>query len=803
MSGLRAWAMGHWLRSIIIASAILMLIGITIGGWAYLASVALKAGEPTAAQALLALDEKKFEDARHIVTRILSSSRVPTNEYGVPLLVLGCVKMHDAEQQSMPDRRRGEYLIASRYLTEARVYGLPGIRELQGSYYLGKCLIESGQFDEGIRVLDEIAQDSSVADRPLRNEALTLLTDTCLLMPSARVTDGLHYNDILLGTKNLSDEARGKAFLQRAECLARLERFPEAKQALSSVPVIPALATETALTQGRILLDEFEAGLRKTRPTEQLQNEIIKTAIDSLLKGTPHNELKDAMAAEPMYEIGRGLALQGKDKSKEALEQFQHTRQRYADTEAGLAAQLGEANLLREAGNFEEALPAYRHVLESYAAIPIYRSRVLPVDRMRAQFVVAVRDYLQNKRYTEALSMLDNFAPLFSREQQLELRGTVLESWGADLLSQATDASNGENGNQTQGMERLRAAGVAFEQLAALRFASREYTTDLWRAAENFFQGHCYSRAVAALTTFLDYEPEVRNAQALLRLGQAQLALGKIPESISAFEECLEFHPLDAATYQARLDCAKAYWRSGKIDRAEELLRENIAGSSLKPASPEWKDSKFELGMLLHQKEKFEDAINELEDAIERYPDDPQRLTAQYVIGECYRRWAQESLKESQQTRAGSEHDKWMQQTTDRLNAALRQFEDVQRTIALKTHDIHKEPLLGPMLRNCYMQEGAVLFDLATLTGAKERYQEAIEVYSNVSSLYPDEPFALETFVQIANCWRRRDRPDNARKAIDQARMVLERLPPNADFSMTTVLSREEWRMLLNNMSNW
>ena len=100
------------------------------------------------------------------------------------------------------------------------------------------------------------------------------------------------------------------------------------------------------------------------------------------------------------------------------------------------------------------------------------------------------------------------------------------------------------------------------------------------------------------------------------------------------------------------------------------------------------------------------------------------------------------------------------------------------------------------MLRNCYMFEGAVLFDLG-------RYKEAIEAYSNVSSLYPNEPFVLETFVQISNCWRRLNRRDNAHGAVHQAQIALERLPADAEFANTTAMNREEWRMLLANMSKW
>jgi tetratricopeptide (TPR) repeat protein len=268
-------------------------------------------------------------------------------------------------------------------------------------------------------------------------------------------------------------------------------------------------------------------------------------------------------------------------------------------------------------------------------------------------------------------------------------------------------------------------------------------------------------------------------------------------------EECIEFHPLDSSTYQARIDCARAYWYQGNTERAEQLLRDNIAGSSLKPSSREWKDSLFELGMLLHEQGQHDSAIGTLEEAVQRYPQDPQRLLAQYLIGESYRRSAREMLERALPTRTSGDLDKNKQQITERLSTALSQFEEVQRAITLRTHDIHSDPLMGTMLRNCYMLEGAVLFDLGSITGQPQRYKDAIEAYSNVSSLYPDEPFVLETFVQIANCWRRLNKSDNARGAVQQAQIALERLPANSDFTSTTALTRDEWKTLLADMSKW
>jgi tetratricopeptide (TPR) repeat protein len=363
-------------------------------------------------------------------------------------------------------------------------------------------------------------------------------------------------------------------------------------------------------------------------------------------------------------------------------------------------------------------------------------------------------------------------------------------------VNRATGDSETLDETRTTGLRHLRAAGLTYEQLAELRFATKFYTADLWRGAENYFHGHNFTHTVKLLNEYFRYEPELRNAEALLRLGQAQLALGDYPRCIAAFEECIEFHPQDGSAYQARIDCAKACWHQGDTKRAEKLLRDNLVGSALKPTSPEWKDSLFELGMLLHETGQHEEAIGTLEEAVERYPQDPQRLVAQYEIAESYRRWAKESLDGAQQARTTSERQKRKQLAAEHLNTALKNFEEVKVSITFKTHDIRSDPLLGTMLRNCYMLEGTVLFDL-------EKYNEAIEAFSNVASLYPDDPFVLETFVQIANCWRRRGRDDNARGAVQQAQLALDRLPANADFTSTTALNRDEWRLLLADMSKW
>ena len=106
--------------------------------------------------------------------------------------------------------------------------------------------------------------------------------------------------------------------------------------------------------------------------------------------------------------------------------------------------------------------------------------------------------------------------------------------------------------------------------------------------------------------------------------------------ALAAFEECIEFHPRDAAAYRARLGASQAHAEKGEMEQAEALLEENLTGY-LAPDSIEWRDSLFAMGRLCHRQGRFEDAAQRLEEAVHRYPDCDQTLPAYYLLAECNR----------------------------------------------------------------------------------------------------------------------------------------------------------------------
>ena len=69
---------------------------------------------------------------------------------------------------------------------------------------------------------------------------------------------------------------------------------------------------------------------------------------------------------------------------------------------------------------------------------------------------------------------------------------------------------------------------------------------------------------------------------------------------------------------------------------------------------------------------------------------------------------------------------------------------------------------------------------------------------SAATNRYQHDPESLEAYVQIASCHRREGRISEACGTLEQARVVLQRIRPDADFDRTTRLSRQDWVHLLD-----
>ena len=752
----------------------------TVVGWLTMAEFAVQPETATVERALEALDAGEDDVAHAIVKQIQASETLTAEQYGGAFFVLGALKSREAERQWSPERSRSEYFVASKYLDESRSFGFPEGRSADGLFLLGKALIESRQLAEGVEMLKR------ALDAGARGEARAhlLLAEAYFYAPEPDYRQAIAEIDAGIEAPEITRPERAAALLRRAEALAALGQADESAQAVESAGP-DADPARRALVVGKAGVARLESAAEAGAPLGAIATE----ASANLEKARRLDKLSTVVSQDSGYLKARIAELIGSTET--ALEGYQEVRRRNGSSQAGIAAAMAEARIHQDAGEDAEALESFRRAIDEIGDARSYRSSLLPFDRATREIRLAHKKFLDTGRYNSALALSERVGDLLGHAERLDLRATTLIRWGDALLDSVNERRPDSVDVLREGRRHLREAGAAHEQLAEARFATREFTDNLWTASEAYLRGQAYGDAIRVLERYLRQEPVQRNALALLRLGDAHLARGSDDKAINAYEECLEFHANDASSYKARLHCAIAYREKGDFLPAEELLRHNLSRSALSPSSPEWRDSKFELGRIFAEDGKHDAAIRELEEAIARYPDAEQSRSARYQIAEAHRHAAQEPLTRWQAANTVNEKERSRKEAVEHLEAALVMYKRVQNEITLENSG---DELDRVTLRNCFSLAGEVLFEL-------ERYDEAIQSFSSVSTLYQNEPYMLEALVHIYYCWRRmHDRP-KALGVIQQAKLLLDRLPPDSDFATSTNLGRAEWDRLLTQLA--
>jgi tetratricopeptide (TPR) repeat protein len=200
---------------------------------------------------------------------------------------------------------------------------------------------------------------------------------------------------------------------------------------------------------------------------------------------------------------------------------------------------------------------------------------------------------------------------------------------------------------------------------------------------------------------------------------------------------------------------------------------------------------------LFYERQQYDAALEALLEAVDRWPDDPATLLAKYTAARAYHSGAESLASQLRDPQSENEAaiNRSRRQISDYLERAHAVYLDVQKQITL-AGDADQDPFARMLLRNCYMMQGSVLMEL-------RRFDEARQAYQNVITLYQNDPVVLESFVQVANCFRRLNQPSMARGNLERAKVVLDKLPQDADFLASTNFNRQQWKLLLDDMAKW
>ncbi len=775
---------------LLIGACLVSLAGVVLG-WLVIVSGG-PLGEPVTLETVLeALDKRSYADARELAEKLQAQETLSMEELGGPVFALGAAAAYEADETWSKDSAN-YYLAAARYLEEARDRGFPPGRRAEGLYLLGRSLYLSGQIAASRPILLEALK----VNRQKKTEIHRLLAGAYLGDANPQLEKALAENALYLADRKLPRKVRHQGLLQRAQILLRLGKIPECLAALDEIPADAKNRAEAIIMRGRVLMHEARA--LKNKPDATAEDELraldkYNQAIKILRLAQGRDTLSTQATRKSLYLIGNCFLELGDDRA--TLGQFAQIYNLYPDTPEALAASFREAELSRRLGRHKNALACYRRVLGAVTDPEDFSNPWLTLDQLRSDMLTAYEHYLDTQNFEIGLQLAGLFYPLFSRARALELTAEAYRTWGETLLARAAELPPDKADDaRSRGRKQLRHAGRVYSRLAELQVTTRQYPDQLWNAANAYLRGQDYRNTVRLLQQYVKNESR-RHPRALVNLGQAMLSLGQIDEALEAFEQCVEFHSSDAAAFRARLLASRAYLEKGELAQAETLLRQNLSEQYLTPASSEWRDSLFALGELLHVQGRYAEAIRRLEEAVERYPDSPQSLAAQYLIADSYRQSAEVAREKLKKELQGTTQVAYSRQIDEFFIKALTRYRQIRETLSRRRETSQLAPLEKAMLRNCYFAVGDVLFAL-------RQYEAAVEAYRTATNRYQNHPEVLEAYVRMAGAYRRLSKPLEARATLEQAKMMLDRMKTAAQFQETTNYTPSQWSERLDWLSS-
>jgi tetratricopeptide (TPR) repeat protein len=781
---LRAWLAGNPRRAILVGVACLLSIGGVVTAWLGLVSHARKQERLTLEPALEALDRGAYEEA----TRLADKYQAEQSEDrgGGADFVRGAAAAYRADASSS-ELKRSHFFAAAKLLSAASERGWPRSREAEGYYLLGKSLFFSGQLTACRPALREALK----LDPRLDSELRYLLAEAYLLDVRPNPALAAEENRIALSERP-SLEWQAKLMVQRARILLAQGKTQESLRELDGLPGNAGRSGAALVARGQALLMEAEA-LRadgKRRDGRELADRKRQEAIKVLQSAQGADTLAADVSRKAMYLMGLGLVQGGDERG--ATVQFERTRRLFPDTPEATACAFQEAELLRQAGR-PDALALYRKVLGAVDPED-YSNPWLPLAELQKKMLAAYQDYSRREDFAACAELASALVPLLPQSQAVELRAENQMGWGRSMISKA-DAEPQPKAEvlRREARTHFRRAGGYYVEMAELLRTDRRYGDELWNSVQAYFAGRDYHHAVVMLEQYLADETRRRQAEALTLLGEALLAEGRLDAALKALRQCIDLHPRDAAAFRARLLAARVHVEKSEPGPAEALLRENLGADLLTPASVEWRESLFDLASLLYSAGRYEEAIARLDEAAERYPESPRSVEARWLAADACRRWGLDLQRGLHTILVQSTRVEQARQAGDCLERGLARFEKLRDLLVRKQAGGDLTRLEKLVLRNCGFAIGEVLFALA-------RHDEAAKAYSVVVQRDPQSAEALEAYLQIAEAYRRLGRAAEARRAAEQAKVVLGRLKSDAALAETTARDRKQWTELLDGL---
>ncbi len=316
-----------------------------------------------------------------------------------------------------------------------------------------------------------------------------------------------------------------------------------------------------------------------------------------------HKSLRGPFMAKAFYYLAEAYYYTGN--YPEAEEFYHRVIMEYPDDDVAPFAEIGYGFTLAHIGRYEEAIRAFKHLIEHY-----------PDDTLispYAQYGLATV-YFNSKDYDKALALFEHIVKTYSEK--------------ADLASNAlyyTGLAYYQLGYYLQAIK-------SWERLLSEYPQSEKVALAALRAGDTYYKAAEYDKAIALfrwITQRFPNSEEARTAQ--LMIAQAYYNRKDFDKAIEEFTKFLELYPDDERKSAAREGLALSLYRKGESDTcALRTLAENF--KDLEIAA----QARFKLAKEFMEDGRYRDAAGEFERLVMDFPQNELAEKAQLLQAECF-----------------------------------------------------------------------------------------------------------------------------------------------------------------------
>lgn len=563
----------------------------------------------------------------------------------------------------------------------------------------------------------------------------------------------LKANEELRQLPLLGEDILGPARVQAGDILLRLHQLKEARKVLEKVsPTAPAsLRAEARALRAQTYQDE-----ENWAEAAPLWREVLADHLN------PPAEL-----GRVLYQLGlcyRRLE-QPRDAARVWREGFQ-----LGSGDAAVAAALGLADVLLAEAD-PTAIDALERAVHDLRRPEDWKNSFLGLKKTQAVFEHGCTAYRDKGDFEHAVRVAELYERVGPPAQAALLLGQGAESWAQSLRQRSP------KGEDARATALFRRAGGAYARAADQAKEPREQSERLWSSAGAYLRAQDAERAVPVLRRFLDLNqhPDF-TGEAWYLLAEAYRWLKNDTAAEAAYNECAKYPGRFSFRARYRLSQVELQRHPPQVDRAVEILDQNIRAQRSNPDPEALEKSLFALGGLLYRRHDYQTAQKLLEEAVSQFPNSPQAKRGRFELAECWRNLAAQ-LNET--IRATNFSD------------ARQHYETQQR--AWLVHASEQYTLLGNALSGPVLtpqEQVQALFSIAECRFNLGEYDAALQLYDQLAERFKGRAEQLNALGGSVRCYAAQNQAEKLAQRLQEIRLVLK------DVDEETRHRWEEWLKL-------